>query len=337
MKKLSLVVVALVVAALGVVLLLRRVGSREKSSVGESLAVAQGEPELPPWPDISLQIDREHELTVYQGTPLLFSVRLANHRAMNAAQGNHARQACAEGLKAAVARGAIPKERADALLANLQRTEPIRAVQLGDDTAAWDTFVRFAQLTPDGKPQPLGWPLKALGPAQSKTLRLDGETTAQLDWALDPTTALAITPGEYQIVAVLEVPAEAKLAAERWRGRTQSDPVKLSVKEKPAQFTKADEENFNLSLARYYDATGDARGALQYAEKALAANPKSIPASILVGEVREGLGDLKGALEGYKNAQHEFYQQYPNSYEAPLYLIDRTISVTEKLEEKEPR
>ena len=337
MKKLSLVVVALVVAALGVALLLRRVGSREKSPVGGTLAVARGEPELPPWPDISLQIDRAHEITVYQGTPLLISVRLANQRAMNAAGENQARQARAEGLKAAVARGAIPKEKAEAVLAYLSQRVPVRAVQLGDDTAGWDTFVRFAQLTPDGKQQSLGWPLKALGPAASKTLRLDGETTAQLDFALDPTTAAAITPGEYQIVAVLEVPAEAKLAAERWRGRTESDPVKLSVKEKPAQFTKADEENFNLSLARYNDATGDSRGALQYAEKALAVNPKSIPASILVGEVREGMGDLKGALEGYKNAEHEFYQQYPNSYEAPLYLIDKTISVTEKLGEKESR
>jgi hypothetical protein len=125
-------------------------------------------------------------------------------------------------------------------------------------------------------------------PAESKTLSLDAATTAQVDFVPNPPTAVGITPGEYQIVAVLEVPAETKLAADRWRGRAESGPIKPRVEERPARLTKANDENFNLSLARYYDATGDSRRALQYAEKASAVNPNPYLPSFSLG--RSGSG-----------------------------------------------
>lgn len=287
--------------------------------------------ETPARPDVSLQIDREHELTVYQGTPLVFTARLANHRAMNAAAQNLANQIHAEMLRAGVASGKIPKEKADLLLSSLQQANQIESVQLGDEGIGWDTFVRFAQVLPDGKQQLLGWALRAMKRPEATRLTLDADTKAQLDYALDPSAAAGVPAGEYHIVALVEVPADAKVARDRWRGRVESEPVLLRVAERPAQLEKSQEEKSNLDLAYFDNATGDWGLALEHAQKAIAANPHSLPATILVGQAKENQGDLKGALAAYQTAEREFYTQYPKSYEAPLYLIDKTNNLRQKL------
>lgn len=50
-------------------------------------------------------------------------------------------------------------------------------------------------------------------------------------------------------------------------------------------------------------------------------NDKSIPARVLIGDINEVQGDLKGALASYQAALGEFDRQYPDSYESPQYLI----------------
>jgi len=298
---------------------------------GDEPTMLEAAREIPPLPAISLQIDTENGMKVYTGTPLIFSVRLANPRAMNAAAENASNQAAAKAIEAAVATGKIPKEKADRRLAHFRQEARIRAVQLGDESAGWEQFVRFTQRLPDGKQQPLAWPLKLAAPPEAKTLTLDAKNTAQLDYLLEPAATSQIATGDYQILAVLEVPADAKVASDRWRGRVESGRVKLSIMQKPARMAPEEEEKTNLQFARYYQAAKDWTHALESAQKALAANPKSIPALILVGEVKETRGDLRGALEAFQTAEAEFYRQYPKSYEAPLYLIHKSAELLAKL------
>src|SRR5438128_11251747 len=94
----GLLVVLLVVGLL--VVLLRR-----PASVTEDVQLL---------PDVSLQVNGEHELIVHQGTPLIFSVWLANQRAMNADLQNTALQAYREALQGALACAEAPKVNADA-------------------------------------------------------------------------------------------------------------------------------------------------------------------------------------------------------------------------------
>ncbi len=110
--------------------------------------------------------------------------------------------------------------------------------------------------------------------------------------------------------------------------------MKLSIREKPSRLAGADEDKPDLDFATYYHTVSNVSEALGYAQKALVSNPNSIPAYILVGDIKEAQGDLRGALTAYRKAKHEFCQQYPNSSEPPLYLIYKTSSLMNKLEGK---
>ena len=71
-------VIILAVALAAALLLLRRSrkpSSTESLQAPESLAKLEEE-DVPPLPNVSLQIGTEEELEVFQGTPLIFAVRL---------------------------------------------------------------------------------------------------------------------------------------------------------------------------------------------------------------------------------------------------------------------
>lgn len=330
MRKLLLAVVAMIILIIGSIILLRPdwyslyqrlFGSRSDLSLIEKIL---------PSPGLSLQINRKHELSVFQGTPLIFSVRLANPQAMNASAYNEANQVLIEEIQADVASGKISKKKAEAEIAQLSKKEEIISVRSGDEQTGWEQFLRFELQLQDEKKQTLPWSLTLVAQAE-KTVILDDENTVQLDYALEPSAATQIPVSEYRIVALLEVSPNAKLPADRWRGRVESDPVKLRIVEKPALLSKTDEERLNIDLARYYFTTRDMKNALEHAQKALSLNPKSIAAHIIIGDAKEGMGDLGGALAAYQSAMREYYLQHPKPYEAPRYLIFKTESLMEKL------
>lgn len=338
--KIGFIIVILVIGSLLLLLkpeLREWVKKRYQQLAGLSIQPPRIEDKIPALPDISMQINRTHEMTIYQGIPLIFSITLANQRAMNSALKNVANENHIKELQAAVSRVEINREKAEKIISSLRQKEEIRVIRLGDEQTGWEQFVRFEIRLPDGKQQPLAWPLKLVAQPKEETVTLDDKNTFQLDYAFEPAGAAQVQKGEYQIVAVLEVPAETKLPSDRWRGRVESEPVKLKINEKPARLSKEEEERFNLDLARYFMTAGDVKNALDHAQKAMTVNPKSIPALIETGDAKEASGDLEGALSAYQKAMQEFYQQYPDSYEAPEYLIYKTTSLMEKLNIIQPK
>ena len=289
-----------------------------------------------PAPSISLQINSEHELTVFSGTPLIFKVRLGNHYAQNTALRNEAAKHHAEELRAAAASGQISQDRASRLMAGLNKPLEIPVLRVGDSTLGWSQFIHFNVRSPDGKQQSLTWPLTLASEPAAKSLQLDARTTGQAEYLLGPSVALQVPPGAYDVVAILEVPSDAKPAADRWQGRVQSPPVRLTIVPKPDHLSPAQEEEANLQLIRYYRKAKDSVQALQLAEKVLATNNSSIPALVMVGELKEEQGNLKDALKSYQAALAQFDKQYPNSYEPPEYLILKTSGLLAKLRSQEP-
>jgi tetratricopeptide (TPR) repeat protein len=96
-------------------------------------------------------------------------------------------------------------------------------------------------------------------------------------------------------------------------------------------------EKLELHFANYFYAVAKFPDAARHAEAALATNPKSISADIVLGEVKRAQGDLAGALEVFQKATLEFYQQNPNSYEPPTLLLSRISDLQEKLESAGPK
>lgn len=83
----------------------------------------------------------------------------------------------------------------------------------------------------------------------------------------------------------------------------------------------------NSHTANLLGKASDLNPALREAQKALAANPHSIFAHILVGDLLEAQGDLARALAAYEAAQSEFYRQHPNGPAPPLRLVQKSAKL----------
>jgi tetratricopeptide (TPR) repeat protein len=127
------------------------------------------------------------------------------------------------------------------------------------------------------------------------------------------------------------VPAGGNLPAELWRGRVRSGPVKLKILPAPAELSPEEQSQMSMEKAEFFAASGDWPSALASAQAVLAANPKVIRAHIIVGEAKEAQGDLAGARDSFAAAEGQFYEQFPNSYDAPQYLILKIATLEERL------
>jgi len=329
LRKAALIILILVLLVAGAFMFLKR---RHPTGANRRAAASRlQEPELSPAPEVALQVDRESDLVVTKGTPLILSVTLANPRAMNAALENEANQALVSEIEAGITAGKIARETEEPRLARLRQPVPVQSVRLGDETTSWKDYVHFSLLRPDGHKELLPWSLRLAADPESSSLSLGNTETAQLDYLLDPAAAAQIPPGDYQILVSLQAPAN-KPHADTWEGETQSEPVRLSIVQDGAPPTAADQEKTHLQFAYYYQPARDWTHALESAQKARAVNQHSLSASLLIGEVREAQGDLQDALEAYQASQAEFRAQYPKSYEPPLYIIDRISSLRQELE-----
>jgi cytochrome c-type biogenesis protein CcmH/NrfG len=178
---------------------------------------------------------------------------------------------------------------------------------------------------------------KVIQPPAAKRVTLDAKTSAELTFAIEPSVASQIAAGEYKVVATLDVPAIGTVKSGTWTGQARSEPVKLIIQDEPLRLTHGDVEKLELHFANYFYAVAKFPDAARHAEAALATNPKSISADIVLGEVKRAQGDLAGALEVFQKATLEFYQQNPNSYEPPTLLLSRISDLQEKLESAGPK
>jgi tetratricopeptide (TPR) repeat protein len=71
----------------------------------------------------------------------------------------------------------------------------------------------------------------------------------------------------------------------------------------------------------------DLSQALQAVQKVLVANPHSVFAHILAGELFEAQGDFLRASAAYEAALSEFYCQHPDGPAPPLLLLQRSAKL----------
>lgn len=258
---------------------------------------------------------------------MVLAVSIVNHRAMIADAQEQSDRVYVQQVRAAADRGEMPKENVEPQIARMDLVREVSAISLGDNTAPWDSFLQLSQRLPDGTLRALNWATKLVRPAQAKRITLTAKTEAELTFVVEPSSAGQIPPGEYPIVAALNVPANRRATPGAWTVEANSDPVKVIIRDKPARLIPGDEEQLDLHFAAYFYGIGDFVEAAKRAQSALAVNPNSIAAAIAIGEARKAHGDLKGALEVFQTAMSEYHRQHPKSYEPPTLLISRIADI----------
>ena len=331
-----IVLLVLIIAGVAAFFLLRRSQpSSTSGSPSQSLSLVQAEAQdVPPLPNLSLQINNAHELSVSQGIPLIFSVRVANQRAANAASFIRAHETHLSLIEEQLAKKEISTSEAQVMREVWRQKPDIKVVRLGTGDQGWETFLHFEAGSAGGKPERLNWAMQMVNRPQSKSLTLDGTSNAQLDYALTPDAAAQVPTGEYSVIAVLEVSAAATLPQDLWLGRVASEPVKLKISPAPARPSAAEQASMNMQKAEYFSTIQDWNKSLASAQAALAGDPHLIRAQMIVGEAKEAQGDLSGARDAFVIAERLFNEQYPNSYERPEYLIDKIATLDERLGER---
>ena len=328
----SSILLSLAIAAVAAFILLRYLRPSPASGPSQPPSIARLEAQdVPPLPNLSLQINSAEELEVFQGTPLIFTVRVANQRAANAASTLQAHEAYLSLIQEKVAKGEISAAEAQPMLELARQKPEVKVVRLGTSDQGWETFLHSEVESAGAKPERLHWPMQMVITPQSKSLALDAASRAQLDYALSPDAAAQVPAGDYSVIAVLEVSAAPALPQDLWRGRVASQPVKLKISPIPAKPSPAEQATMNMHRAEFFSTTKDWGKALASAQKALAADPSLIRAEMIVGEAKEAQGDLSGARDAFVVAKRHFDEQYPDSYEAPQYLIYKIATLDERL------
>jgi len=311
-------VIVLAFALIGVYFLARHFFSAPGAGASPALYVEGMEwQDAPPLPALSLQIDNESQLNVFQGSPLIITVREANPRAANAVALARAHAAYSAQIQEQVARGEITAAGARPMLELARHNPPVRMAHIETADRGWETFIRFELESPGGAPQPLPWPLRLL----SKTVASGPESSGQIDYALSPEDAAQVPAGVYSVVAVLEVPAGVAGPADLWHGRVASSAVALTVYPSPARPSPSDRAKLNLARAEYFSVIKDWGNALSSAQAALAADPNLVRAHMAAGHAMEAQGNSAGARDAFLAAKSLFEMQNPTSYEAPRHLI----------------
>jgi tetratricopeptide (TPR) repeat protein len=82
-----------------------------------------------------------------------------------------------------------------------------------------------------------------------------------------------------------------------------------------------------LRLGYFYLDCGDPNEALTVADQLLRTSPQSLDAMTLKADAYLILEDTAQALEWYERSLHQFLVQYPDSYEAPDYLLSQIAAL----------
>jgi hypothetical protein len=296
-----------------------------------ALLAASGEDKNGNAPDIGLIANRDLEMPLLRGMPLILMVSVTNERAANTAADNAIQLEMRQGVEARAARGDLAKARADRWLSHHPAPRQIPAVTFGSQGFPWQRWVHFTATGSGGSDRPLDWPLQAWQPASAPAISLGADSLEILYFILSPETSQRISPGRYEIKALLEAPPGYKPRNGEWAGSVRSAPHTMNVVDMPANPSAAEAERIALSLADYYVFVKQWNAAAEQVQKVLAHNSASIEALAFSGDVKEAQGDARGALDAYLEARDSYQQKHPSAPEPPLYLIKRTQGLMQKL------
>src|SRR5262249_27110736 len=113
----------------------------------------------------------------------------------------------------------------------------------------------------------------------------------------------------------------ASTRAGAWKGKVQTEPVRVQVAPEPATLSPRQEEEKHLLLAHLAGLRGEVKEALAQVEALLARQPNSAAGLELKADLRAADGQTAEALKLYDQALGAWLKQNPKAKEPPVALL----------------
>lgn len=277
--------------------------------------------------DVGLLINGTGEVISYGGWPLLFEVSFANQGALNDALYNQQVEVELAELDALVASGEITEAESEQVRETLVLRE-IEPVVLGASGLSWTALVSF-----ESSVGPLSWPIELLAEDVPSSLILD-EVGAVVAWyGLDAESSEQLVPGIYEIAVVVSTTGIVAMPEGMWTGTSSSSPVQVEIRAEPEMTDELLVRKW-IVFGRYELYKGEFEAAEAFSLDAVALDPTSIEAWVLLGETQYALGKLEEALESFFQALDADASEpvaTDQVDEPPFYLLIRIAQIQDEL------
>lgn len=263
--------------------------------------------------NISLNANDVKEDSVYLDEPILFTITLSNQFAAYNLRHNREAQSYLDELKAQLSKGEIKQEYYDSETARVRATmKKAEEVKVGSQEQPWAKQAEFVIAKVDGDTSRMQLPAFQY-PETKDAVVLNENSYEQAAYGIEN----KLGAGEYNITT-------------RLQGAT-SDMVHLTVLSQKIPNDVLNSEAMLLHFGNYYSLFADNKKAIEYATKTISLFPNSVKAFLMRGDIYQRQEKWNESLADYETSLKLFYEQYPDSYEAPEYTIEMIEFVKEKM------
>lgn len=273
--------------------------------------------------DILCRANEEPSVTVYADEPLILSVAMVNDAAATAASHNTPLIDQIQELERKIKAEQMEEEEFKRSVEEIEQSMmKVRIYRLGGPLG-WPRFIKFQSLSEDTW-EDVNWPLKLLvHHPDTQVVDLDASTSCYAEFGLDPQDAQR-PKGEFRVRAVVEIVKGKNI---------ESDVVTVNLLQKKMPKAKTSNEETLLAKGRYAYKRGLYEDAKEYVQRVLKANPHSLLALNLLGEIEERRKDLSAALSAYEKALVEYNKKYSDTLEPPRSLLMKIDMIRDTMED----
>jgi len=276
-------------------------------------------------PQISIicRANDETSVTVFNDEPLVLLVAISNDSADAAESHNAPFRYKIRELEKKFKAGQMEEEEFKRSVKEIEQNMlKVRVYRFGGPKG-WPQFIKFQALS-ENTWRDVNWPLKlSIFYPADQVVELDASTSCYVEYGLDPEDPERPI-GEFQVKAIVEIVKNKTV---------ESNVVTLNLLQKKMPMTERSKEENLLNKAEYAYRRGLYEDAEKYVQSVLKANPNSIPALNLLGDVEEKRLNLPAALSAYEKAFEEFNKQYPDRREPPDLIIEKINRLRALMEE----
>jgi hypothetical protein len=192
---------------------------------------------------------------------------------------------------------------------------------------AWKNSLHFVIRNFQG--EIVSWPFHIVSTANADIV-LDSLFYAEVGYWLEPNETNQISPGQYELPAILDSSAYPGLGSNVLSAG--SGPLEIHISDEPGSLTLEQKTDKDILFANLNLIKEDNKKALEYLSGILEYNPTDLGALSMTGYILESEGDYGGALYAYSRALEICYSVDPTPDTPPVELLRAQNALYYKLD-----